>query len=233
MSGAVSSLTSRLSLQATWIRNTILRVVREQFPDATKRLPTNLVFQAPSVSTLADAVLRAVHDSEDRSTATVTEENLVQLAEKYSSNLPSRPPSLRSRNSGKDIIAITGTTGGFGCDILHHLLLDDEIGMVYAFNRKGSNAIDRQRARFLERGLDENLLESHKFKMVEAELDTPGLGVDSAILDEVSNQPTQPTHALVSQLYLLIALHRFASPSRTSCSTVGHRVVVSSSDESL
>ncbi|KAM5543844.1 hypothetical protein V8D89_002461, partial [Ganoderma adspersum] len=174
------------SLQATWIRNTILRVVREHFPDATKRLPTNLVFQAPSVAALADAVLRAVHDTEDRNAKIVTEEDLVQLAEKYSSNLPSRPSNLRPRNGGKDIVAITGTTGGFGCDLLHHLLLDDEIGMVYAFNRKGSNAMDRQRARFRERGLDESLLESPKFKMVEAELDVPGLSVEPALLDEVS-----------------------------------------------
>ena len=95
----------------------------------------------------------------------------------------------------EDVVLITGTTGGFGCDILHHLLLDDEIGTVYAFNRRGSNALARQYARFRERGLDENLLESDKFKMVEAELDTPGLGVDSALLDEVSSQPTHLVHS--------------------------------------
>ena len=83
-------------------------------------------------------------------------------------------------------MVITGTTGGFGCDILHHLLLDDEIGTVYAFNRRGSNALARQYARFRERGLDEGLLASDKFRMVEADLDVPGFGIAPAILDEVS-----------------------------------------------
>ena len=209
------------SLQATWIRNTILRVVREHFPDATKRLPTNLVFQAPSVTALANAILRVVDDTEDRSTETVTEEDLVQLVEKYSSNLPPRPPSLRPRSSGKDVVAITGTTGGFGCDILHHLLLDNEIGMVYAFNRRGSNVMDRQRARFRERGLDENLLESAKFRMVEAVLDVPGFGVETTLLHEVSRSLLNPP------LSLPITSNRFATPSHTSCSMVSTKSSIS------
>ena len=221
MSGAVSSLTSRLSLQATWIRNTILRVVREQFPDATKRLPTNLVFQAPSVSTLADAVLRAVHDTDASNATTVTAENLVQLAEQYSSSLPHRPSELRPRGSGRDVVTITGTTGGFGCDILHHLLLDDEIEMVYAFNRRGSNVMDRQRARFRERGLDESLLDSAKFRMVDAVLDVPGFGVETALLDEVSRSLLNPP------LSLPITSNRFATPSHTSCSMVSTKSSIS------
>ena len=195
----IPSLTRRRSLQATWIRNTILRVVREHFPDASKWLPTNLIFQAPSINALAEAVLRVVRDTGGSNPTTVTAEDLVQLAERYSSDLPPRPSNLRSRNSGKDVIAITGTTGGFGCDILHHLLLDDEVGRVYAFNRKGSNAMDRQRARFQERGLDMSLLESSKFKMVEADLDVPGFGMDPALLDEVSSSSVDPVHNFTFQ----------------------------------
>ena len=49
------------SLQATWIRNTILRAMREYSPAAAKRLHMSVVFQAPSISALTDAILRAMN----------------------------------------------------------------------------------------------------------------------------------------------------------------------------
>ena len=149
-------------------------------------MPTNLVFQAPSIGALADAVYGAIQDTSGSGVAAVSAEDLVQLAERFTSDLSPRPTTLRPRSPTKDVVLITGTTGGFGCDILHHLLLDDEIGTVYAFNRRGSNALTRQYARFRERGLDESLLASDKFRMVEADLDVPGFGIAPAILDEVS-----------------------------------------------
>ena len=118
-----------------------------------------------------------------------TADDLVRLAEKYSSNLPARPAALRSRASNKDVVLITGTTGGFGCDVLEHLLRDEQVERVYAFNRPGSQAMDRQLIRFRERDLDESLLSTSKFRMVEVVLHEPCFGLKPEQLDEVRACP--------------------------------------------
>ena len=56
---------------------------------------------------------------------------------------------------------------------------------MYAFNRAGSHAPQRQRAQFKARGLDETLLDSPKFVMVEAVLHEKDFGIDAALLDEI------------------------------------------------
>ena len=85
---------------------------------------------------------------------------------------------------------ITGTTGGFGCDTLEHLLRDGNVTRVYAFNRKGTKALDRQRAQFITRGLDVSLLDSPKFVMVEAVLHEPGFGIEEGLLEEIRQSVT-------------------------------------------
>ena len=109
------------SLQATWIRNTLLRAMREQSPAFAKLLPMNIVYQEPTISALTEAVLR-IMNNEGAISSSSTAEYLVRLAERYSSNLPGRPALLRPRETTKDVVLIKGTTGGFGCDILEHLL---------------------------------------------------------------------------------------------------------------
>ena len=102
----------------------------------------------------------------------------------YSANLPARPTNLIDRPAGrKDVVVISGTTGGFGCDTLEHLLRDENVERVYAFNRKGSQAMERQRKQFEARGLDVTLLDSPKFRMVEAVLHETGFAIHAELLD--------------------------------------------------
>ena len=91
-------------------------------------------------------------------------------------------------------MVITGTTGGFGCDALEHLLKDENVERVYAFNRANSNAMSRQRAQFRTRGLVESLLDSSKFVMVEAVLHEPGFGIDKSLLEEIRHSVTHILH---------------------------------------
>ncbi|RDX43676.1 acetyl-CoA synthetase-like protein [Lentinus brumalis] len=181
------------SLQATYIRNTILRALRETHKDAPKRLPANLVFAAPTISSLARAVYGAV--STDEPSTSHTPADLWKYVEKYSANLPARPTNLVPRPTGKEVVIITGTTGGFGCDTLEHLLRDETVGKVYAFNRKGTQALERQRAQFKARGLDESLLDSPKFVMVEAVLHERDFGLEPAVLEEIR---TSVTHIMLN-----------------------------------
>ncbi|TFK79675.1 acetyl-CoA synthetase-like protein [Polyporus arcularius HHB13444] len=180
------------SLQATYIRNTILRALREANKDAPKRLPANLVFAAPTISALSRVVYGAV--STDGPSASHTAADLWKYVEKYSSNLPARPKILKTRPTGKEVVIITGTTGGFGCDTLEHLLRDETVGKVYAFNRKGSKAMERQRAQFTARGLDETLLDSPKFVMVESVLHEHEFGLEPAFLEGIRNSVTHIMH---------------------------------------
>ncbi|KAI0370654.1 acetyl-CoA synthetase-like protein [Pilatotrama ljubarskyi] len=198
------------SLQATWIRNTILRAVRETDASAAKRLPPNLVFNAPTISALAQAVQKLTNDGGADHGASHTPQDLWKYVEKYSADLPARPATLIDRPSGSnDVVLITGTTGGFGCDALEHLLRDESVERVYAFNRKGSNAVERQRAQFAARGLDAQLLDSPKFTMVEAVLHEPGFGVDPEVLDEIRRSVTHILHN-AWKVDFNLSLHSFA-----------------------
>ncbi|OSD01062.1 acetyl-CoA synthetase-like protein [Trametes coccinea BRFM310] len=183
------------SLQAAWIRNTILRAVREKDPAAAQRVPMNFVFQAPTISGLAHMLQTIVNDSNTSSAHSHGPEDLWQYVNKYSENLPERPAALVGRPaSRKDVVLITGTTGGFGCDALEHLLRDESVERVYAFNRKGSEALERQHAQFRARGLDETLLNGPKFRLVEVILHEPGFGLEPTLLDEIRQSVTHILH---------------------------------------
>ncbi|OSD00523.1 acetyl-CoA synthetase-like protein [Trametes coccinea BRFM310] len=183
------------SLQATWIRNTILRAMRDTDAAAARRLPMNLVFQAPTISALARIVHAIMSNADADGAPSHTPQDLWKYVDKFSANFPERPANLVERPAGgKDVVVITGTTGGFGCDALEHLLRDDAVERVYAFNRKGSKALERQRAQFRARGLDESLLDSPKFRMVEAALHEPDFGLEPALLDEVRQSVTHIMH---------------------------------------
>ncbi|KAH9848670.1 acetyl-CoA synthetase-like protein [Lenzites betulinus] len=183
------------SLQATWIRNTILRGIRETDAKAATRAPADLVFQNPTISGLANAILNLIRCSDGETQQARTPQDLLKYVEKYSANLPARPANLVDRPpSDTDVVLITGTTGGFGCDALEHLLRDESVKRVYAFNRKGSKALERQHAQFQARGLDESLLDTPKFKMVEGVLHEPGFGIEATLLDEVRRSVTHIMH---------------------------------------
>ncbi|KAH9943386.1 acetyl-CoA synthetase-like protein [Epithele typhae] len=158
------------SLQATWIRNTILRVVRELSPTAAQQVPINLIYQAPTIVALAEAVLAIVNRTSTVSPFATAAADLERLAEERRGD--------------------HGTTGGFGCDALEHLLLDESIAKVYAFGRQ----VDRQQQRFVERGLDVTLLGTPRFKAVEAVLEAPDFGIDPALLEEIRGSVTHVMH---------------------------------------
>ena len=117
--------------------------------------------------------------------ATKSPATLVQLARCYAAHLSPRPPALRERTPGKAVVLITGTTGNFGCDLLESALRDEGVAFVYALNRKGTDAGERQRAAFLARGFDAGLLVPSRYCLVEGEFDAPAFGLEPSLLDEV------------------------------------------------
>ena len=112
-------------------------------------------------------------------------EHLVAFASRYTKDFPTRLSPLRSRPARKEVVLVTGTTGNFGCELLESLLMDDVVDIVYAVNRRGTQAFDRQKAAFQAKDIDEDLLNSPKFKLIEGDLKLPGLGVEQSVYSEV------------------------------------------------
>ena len=95
----------RNSLQATWIRNTILRALREVDPSASKRLNANFVFNAPTISSLSNVVQMALDNLNGVDGASHTPQDLWKYIEKYSARFPARPADLLDRPSAaKDVV---------------------------------------------------------------------------------------------------------------------------------
>lgn len=110
---------------------------------------------------------------------------MLRTVEKYTTSFPIRPSSLRSSKPAKDVVLLSGTTGGLGSDILSHLLHDESVALVYAYNRRSADVAERQKKAFRERGLNEADLLSGKFRPIEGEMSEPNLGLDSDLYEEV------------------------------------------------
>ncbi|KAF4585088.1 putative PKS/NRPS-like protein biosynthetic cluster [Pleurotus pulmonarius] len=166
------------SLQATWIRNTLLRSLSTvNIP--IKLVPVNFVYLHPSIRRLAKYITDLVNHSSDslaqRAEDTISE--MEAMVEKYSQDYPMHGPSLESGTleySNRESVLLTGSTGSLGSYILERLLLDDAIHKVYALNRKDRRPSirsieERQKDAFVERGLNVDLLESPKLIFVEGD----------------------------------------------------------------
>lgn len=93
---------------------------------------------------------------------------MVQLVEKYSSDLPQLKRVEFHADSA--YILITGTTGTFGAHVLAQLLRTPQARKIYVFLRKngdGTAAMERQTLAFKSRGLDISLLSSKNLVLLE------------------------------------------------------------------
>ena len=165
-------------------------MLRELDPKFARRLDLNFVFQAPSISRLSSLIYGIINPSQQRARASSSEElELTIFVDKYTSNFPSRPQTLKPRNSDGDVVLLTGTTGGFGCNILAHLSLDPSVKKVYAFNRQSGIPIMRQIQTMERQGLLEECMRCPKFRLVEGDLGQPKFGLSSELFAEVDLVP--------------------------------------------
>ena len=146
----------------------------------------NFVLQAPSVSRLAMTVYNAIHPSSSNAQSNMQQEQDVQkLIDKYTSSFPLRPQELKTRNTSGDIILLTGTTGGLGCNILAHLSMDPSVKKIFAFNRPSHTPILRQIHTMERQGLLDECMRSPKFQLIEGDLSKPALGLNPETFNEV------------------------------------------------
>lgn len=135
-------LISVLSLQTTWIRNSLLRAIRLSKNKANvHQIPSNFVYAHPSIQELGGyfwKVLTDNHDTSEESHATQIETRRLEmesLVTRYTAEIstPKWKTSLEPRR--EETILLTGSTGRLGCYVLKQLAENESIVKVYALNR--------------------------------------------------------------------------------------------------
>ncbi|KAI0795718.1 hypothetical protein C8Q75DRAFT_711913 [Abortiporus biennis] len=197
------------SLQATWIRMQISGMLKCTKPEVATQLPTQCVFQAPSVKALTNLILRTIKSVESSESQGETDierrvRDMVNAIEKYTADIPSRPVVPQSlhvhRKDAGDVVLLTGTTGGLGCNMLALLSSDPAVTRIYAFNRKSkgsdSNRVglkERQEKAIKKRGVEDEYVPS-KVVMVEGDLLQPQFGLSTELYEELRNSVTHILH---------------------------------------
>ncbi|KAH8099950.1 acetyl-CoA synthetase-like protein [Cristinia sonorae] len=189
------------SLQATWIRNSILHALRESAKVDPRGVEFSFVYQFPSISGLARFISgivhgqdqEGVHDSGQSTDSIVAA--MIQMAERYSLDFPKH--TGEKPLPSKDVVLVTGTTGALGATLLAKLVQASEVGHIYALNRKsgdGKTVEARQIGRLMEWGLDPAVIASKKVTFVEAEMSEGRLGLSESLYEELRANVTHIIH---------------------------------------
>ena len=177
------------SLQATWIRNSLLHALRATSKVDTRGIPFNFVYDHPTISQLATyiASMACPNDEEGKGdTPKPAIDAMHEMVEKYCAKFPIHSSQYDKVPVG-DTFLVTGTTGGLGCAILSQLAEAPEVVKVYALNRAGKQPLEeRQRQSLFDRGYDANaILRSPNIVLLEADLAQPMLGLSQDLYGEV------------------------------------------------
>ncbi|THU77606.1 acetyl-CoA synthetase-like protein [Dendrothele bispora CBS 962.96] len=179
------------SLQATWIRNTLLRALRQSAEiDSRNWTMSNFVYEYPTVDKLSRflvALTDGTWSMQHLSNIEVSKQKvrlMEAMVDKYSSGLP----SLNMQQHSDRVILVTGTTGALGCHILTTLLADEQVSRIYALNRKQESftPLERQIQAFTEREMDPEELRTcrDKLMLLDADLTRDGFGIDLNIYQD-------------------------------------------------
>ncbi|KDQ13757.1 hypothetical protein BOTBODRAFT_188241 [Botryobasidium botryosum FD-172 SS1] len=183
------------SLQATWIRNTILHALRKS-DVPVNGVPHNFVYAAPSISELTQYVLalaQAQASADESEGVSSTREGartqeLDDMVAKYTTDFPRHNPAPNARAPESEVVLLTGSTGALGTAILAALVALSSVSRVYAFNRRakdGASVEERQLKALREQGLDAGVIGSPKVVFVEGDVASPTLGLSEALFAEI------------------------------------------------
>ncbi|EIW79469.1 acetyl-CoA synthetase-like protein [Coniophora puteana RWD-64-598 SS2] len=183
------------SLQATWIKNSVLRALRTIGTLDTRALGPSFVFEHPTVSSLSSLVHQFVSDGGTyvsgamsvKSRANAMRKMVAELTKDFPARSASSVSSLAQPNG--IVVLLTGTTGALGCHTLARLLEDDRVTRVYALNRTRDGRVkslaQRQAEALEEKGLDVGMSSNGgKFVLLEGDLASPCFGLAYAVFAE-------------------------------------------------
>ncbi|KAI0050801.1 acetyl-CoA synthetase-like protein [Auriscalpium vulgare] len=185
------------SLKATYVRNSIMRALRQTTTVSTQTLPSNFVYEHPSISSLTDFIVTMLAKSHGPE-ATVHDAK-VQLAkalvEKYGVNFPRHTPRSDCEEGTAEVVLLTGTTGRLGSHLLAQLLSRSSVATVFALNRASKTSLaSRQKEAFKSWSLDDGLINSPKLILVEGNFAAPKLGLDDELYTRIQYSVTGIIH---------------------------------------
>lgn len=195
---------TRHSLQATWIRNTLIHALRAVATVSTHDIPSNFVYAHPSIRALSTFLSGLI--SGETALAGADAERAAAIArmrallDKYSAGLERHFPEKLANGhanghangapAGAETVIVTGTTGRLGAHLLAQLLERADVAKVYALNREPSGSVQaleaRQKAAFEQWGLDGSLLTSGKVTLHVVDLAKTNFGLSGEVYEEVS-----------------------------------------------
>ncbi|KAH7929530.1 acetyl-CoA synthetase-like protein [Leucogyrophana mollusca] len=187
------------SLQATWIRNSVLRALRDSTQINTREIIHNFVVEYPSIEGLASYVLAILKGAGAGSDATLAQKvsAMRAMAQRYGRDFPPRGPSDVSLGPAGAVVLVTGTTGALGCYLLAQLVLDPKVAHIYALNRKsvsGKVLRRRQEEALADRGVDLAILDSEKITLVEGDPSLDQFGLPDDIYYNIRGSVTHIIH---------------------------------------
>lgn len=190
-----------ISLQATYIRNTLLRAVRESADIDTRHVPETFVYDNPTTAQLTSFIssvaLGTDRTDDDSHSPAARIDAMRAMVAKYTSNFPVHKGDSNVKQPKGDFVLVTGTTGSLGCHLLAQLATNEEVGRVYALNRSSRDQLplrERQRSALIARGLDADVLESEKVVLLEGELTKPHFGLGEKVYEELRQSVTHIIH---------------------------------------
>ncbi|EGN94883.1 hypothetical protein SERLA73DRAFT_162904 [Serpula lacrymans var. lacrymans S7.3] len=185
-----------------------------------RQIDQNIVFSNPTIKRLSQALARVVSNPQFTGKEGSLINRKVELENTlamYSEGLPGTlSPQVEQPNGDGHschVVLLTGSTGGLGSYLLASLLENEQVSLVYAFNRSskdGKSSEERQKAGFEDRGLDIALLSSPKLRYIEGDAVQDKLGLGDATYDKVVSW--LPPHA-VSQAILDVAFAKAKPPT--------------------
>ncbi|KAJ7045268.1 male sterility protein-domain-containing protein [Mycena alexandri] len=132
-----------------------------------------------------------VANGTDEGKNTIIEEMIAKYSEGFDGGMVDR----ETKASTRAVVLLTGSTGGLGTHLLQILLDLASVRRIYAFNRRGRAPLaERQKAAFLDRGLDAKLLSSDKLVYLEGDTTSQNLGLPLDVWTEVRDMITIVIH---------------------------------------
>ncbi|KAL1297517.1 hypothetical protein AAFC00_005034 [Neodothiora populina] len=178
------------SLQAIQARSSIVRSLKVNAKD----LGRNFVFDFPTLSSMADELLR-IQSGAPRSQERTVEELMADMIERYSQLSIHRPVE---RTADGHYIILTGVTGSLGAHAVAILARHENVRRVYCLVRASSDQSARERLEhsLRERRLLNTLPSTAMMKMVAlpSDLSETRLGLTPEQYDTISDNTTHVLH---------------------------------------
>ncbi|KAH8110847.1 acetyl-CoA synthetase-like protein [Phellopilus nigrolimitatus] len=188
------------SLQATWIRNTVLRVLRESYAGVARKLSATFVYDYPTIARLATYLSSSVSGTavDSAGDATAKSRELEALVSKYTKAFPTFVAGEGSRDGGDgDVVLLTGSTGSIGSNILAKLIQNKAVRRVYAMSRPSADGVsvkERHAKAFERESLDVQLLDDARVSFVEGDAGHADFAIDANQFAELQSSVTHIIH---------------------------------------